>query len=65
LAKVFGGFSSLEWRLPENHHPDSPFYLVIFLLKISLERLSIEAYLSKECMNFGDKEVAVSNWKKL
>ncbi|KAJ6932177.1 hypothetical protein NC651_007783, partial [Populus alba x Populus x berolinensis] len=28
LAKVFGGFSSLEWRLPENHHPDSPFYLV-------------------------------------
>ncbi|KAJ6942124.1 hypothetical protein NC652_008047 [Populus alba x Populus x berolinensis] len=27
LAKVFGGFSCLEWRLPENHHPDSPFYL--------------------------------------
>lgn len=28
LAEMFGVFSSLEWRLPENQHPDSPFHLV-------------------------------------
>ncbi|CAI9103957.1 OLC1v1002556C1 [Oldenlandia corymbosa var. corymbosa] len=34
LAELFGAFKedpenkSLEWRLPENHHPDSPFHFV-------------------------------------
>lgn len=36
LADLFGAFDkeaepenkSLEWRLPENHHPDSPFHFV-------------------------------------
>lgn len=35
LAELFGAFDlrddkgrSLEWRLPENHHPDSPFHFV-------------------------------------
>ncbi|KAJ6711409.1 hypothetical protein OIU79_007790 [Salix purpurea] len=28
LAEMLGVYSSLEWRLPENQHPDSPFHLV-------------------------------------
>lgn len=38
LAELFGAFEddngydkekrSLQWRVPENHHPDSPFHLV-------------------------------------
>ena len=34
LAQLFGAFdedsqsTSLEWRLPEDHHPDSPFHFV-------------------------------------
>ncbi|PIN06157.1 putative RNA methylase [Handroanthus impetiginosus] len=28
LAGLFGAESSLEWRLPEDYHPDSPFHFV-------------------------------------
>ncbi|KAF2309171.1 hypothetical protein GH714_001011 [Hevea brasiliensis] len=28
LAELFGVSESLEWRLPQHHHPDSPFHFV-------------------------------------
>lgn len=28
LAQLFGVHESLEWKLPEHHHPDSPFHFV-------------------------------------
>uniref|UniRef100_A0A0D6R2X9 tRNA (guanine(10)-N(2))-methyltransferase n=1 Tax=Araucaria cunninghamii TaxID=56994 RepID=A0A0D6R2X9_ARACU len=28
LAKLFGGLAQLDWKLPSNHHQDSPFHFV-------------------------------------
>ncbi|KDP27355.1 hypothetical protein JCGZ_20179 [Jatropha curcas] len=28
LAELFGGSEALEWKLPQHHHPDSPFHFV-------------------------------------
>lgn len=69
LAGLFGVDTSLEWRMPEEHHPDSPFHFVSLPSEDVAQQIANRSILVKgiyelwgEGQNFEELEEAVKSY---